>query len=181
MSTNGLISQHALSTSRPLSRQLQTQTDDPQAACAASGGHPPRLTTRNPFAQSLARAQRQQSLADSWNPQCPCPKLSDALRHARPGSSLPAMRDSMSSPVTSEVHCGSRSRRSLPVMLWPSLTLHCLLQQTARIREVTVSMSPKDRLQWKKASAFWPAASMAGMSSRATSAILPGMRRSLAP
>ena len=77
------------------------------------------------------------------------------------------MRDSMSSPVTSEFHCDSRSRRSLPVMPWPSLTLHRLLQQTARICELTVSMACKERLQWKKASAFWPAALRTGVSSRA--------------
>ena len=111
-----------------------------------------------------------------------CLRSSFALRHARPGGSLPAKHDSMSSPVTSEVHCGSRSRRSLPVMLWPSLTLHrCLLQQTARIRELTVSKARKEHLQWEKASAFWPAALRTGVSSRATSAILPEMRPSLAP
>ena len=53
-------------------------------------------------------------------------------------------------------------------MLWPSLTLHrCLLQQTARIRELTVSKARKEHLQWEKASAFWPAALRTGVSSRA--------------
>ena len=70
-----------------MSRQLQTQTDDLQAACAVHGSHSKQLTTWNPSAQSLARAQRQR-LLDLAEPLL---ISSDVLWHARPGSSLPVM------------------------------------------------------------------------------------------
>ena len=91
MAKNGLIIRFALLSDLLdcglVSRQLQTQTDDLQAACAVHGSHSKRLTKWNPSAQSLARAQRQR-LLDLAEPLL---ISSDVLWHARPGSSLPVM------------------------------------------------------------------------------------------